>query len=355
MNSTFFITLALAFCCFLLPAIVYNRVNSHNDAAFNSRYLFFPLCISILIFSVTAFLLFYDSAQFLTSMTMLELVLPLLLSMLIYIIDQRIPRLTPIAIVISAGLCVSVIPADALAAITPFPPLYNKLLLTAACTLFCYIFKYTNSEDSITLAQAITICAGISVLGFINAIPLLIGIIALLFVAGFLALFTINRYPARAKLSNIDTICIGFIVFALMTWATTENALGCVIIYNLYLVIDLAIAFLLWCSFAPQYKNIMRNTACAQAIRNGIAPENAISFSYRIQLLLLFFGSFQALSPNKFSLILVSTLITAWLLYRLHDLHPEKQTANDVARNALEDMQEQINDLKQHIDEEDKF
>ena len=356
MNSTFLIILALAFCCYILPAIAYNMIYSRNYSIIRLvSPAFIPMCLSIMLISLVTYFLFYDDTQFLTSMSFPELIMPFVLSLLIYVVGTRIPQLTSIALILSTIICAYSIPDNAVSAVAPFPVLYNRLLIAAAWTFFCYIFKYSNTEDTMSVSQAITICGGIAVLGLTNAIPPFIGMIGLFFVTGLLALLTFNWYPARIKLKEIDVLCLGFIVFALMVWATTENALSCVIIYSLYLFIDFTIALLLLCTFAPGFRSVLQNTSCRQALLNGISPSVAIYFSYRIQILLLFLGAFQALAPHKFSLILVSSLITLWLLYRLRTLQPEIITQNNIKRNILEDMQSRIDDLKQHIEEEDKL
>ncbi len=357
MNSTFLITLALAFCCYILPAIVYNMVYSRsNPIAHFASPAFIPMCLSIALISSVAYFVFYDNTQFLTSMSFWALFIPFTLALLINIIGTRTPQLTPIGIVLSAIACAFIIPDNAISAVAPFPLIYNRLLIAVSWVLFCYMFKYSNTEDTMSITQALTVCIGIAALGMINAIPPFIGIIALFFITGLLALLTFNWYPARIKLKDIDVLCLGFIVFSLMTWAIAENALSCIIIYNLYLIIDFVIAVLFSCTFLPKFKVLIQNTSLRQAINNGVSPTIAIYFSYRIQIFLIFLGTFQALSPNKFSLILVSSLITIWLLYRLRTLQPEAvATQNNINRNILEDMQNRIDDLKQHIEEEDKF
>ena len=78
-------------------------------------------------------------------------------------------------------------------------------------------------------------------------------------------------------------------------------------------------------------------------------PAQAASFSMRIQLLMLFFGCFQAYSPTPWSLLLVSSLIALWLIYRFRNIPAPMQSFKDINAQVLEELQDRVNEFKNYV------
>ena len=132
-------------------------------------------------------------------------------------------------------------PDDAAAGITPLPAIYNRIILALAWWFFAYIYRYSNTGDGMTALQSLTIAVGIGILGFINAIPMFIGIAGLVFAMTSLALLVFTMPPARLHIDGNEASCIGFLLFGIMAWVAGENAGSCVLIYALFLLIDFII------------------------------------------------------------------------------------------------------------------
>ncbi len=362
MNSTFLITLIAAFASFILPAIIYSfivkkrgRFNTDNT---KNTSLFLPLVVPLFAISTILYYTIYDNKDFLTVLTSVELIVPFIAAITIGIIGTIFKNnkfIIPLALLLGSFVSSFAIPDEATTFIADTNPLIVKAGIGLAWFVFSLIYKYVNTGDSMLSIQSITVAIGIAVLGLIGAIPSFLGILGIIFTAGFLALMSFTWYPARLKISDSEASCFGFLLFSLMVWTSTENAAGCILIFCLYFVIDILWAFLLKLSFMDKYSNIQQNTSYSKAIEQGMLPNLVANYVVRIQILLLFLGVFQALADNHFSLLLASSLITVWFMYRLQNISDGPQSFKDINRQVIEDLQARINDIKQFSNKDNDF
>ena len=362
MNSTFLITLIATFASFILPAIIYSfivkkrgRFNTDNT---NKPSLFLPLVVPLFAISTILYYTIYDNKDFLTVLTSAELIVTFISAVTIGIIGTVFKNnkfILPLALLSGSFVSSFAIPDEATTFIADTNPLIVKAGIGFAWFLFSLIFKYANIGDAMLSIQSITIAVGIAILGLIGAIPSFLGVLGIMFTAGFLALMSFTWYPARLKISNSEANCFGFLLFSLMVWTFTENAAGCVLIFCLYFIIDILWAFLLKLSFMDKYSNIHQNTSYSKAIEQGMAPNLIANYIIRIQIILLFLGAFQALADNHFSLLLASSLITVWFMYKLQNISDGPQSFKDINRQVIEDLQARINDIKQFSNKDNEF
>lgn len=361
MNSIFFIALLAAFAAFLIPALIYNRLASRSRR-FNSglnvqNMLFIPFAGILFVISSFLYFTLYNQQQFLTSLSYTELAVPFIMAGIICLLSvyNKTSRFFPLFLLAGTIAATFAVPSEAIAAATPLPAFYNRLIICLAWFVFSYAYRYANTGDAMLSIQSIIIAGGIGILGLIDAIPLLLGILGFVFTAGFVALLVFNWPPARLSISADTASCFGFLLFALCVWTAAENAGSCVAIYMLYFLLDLVWALLLRFSFIEKYSNFIENTAYRQAIAEGVSPQSAATFAFRAQILLIFLGCFQALADNQTSLLLVSSLITIWLLYRFRSISIPVDSFKDINKQVLDDLQDRVNDIKQYINKGSDF
>lgn len=361
MNSTLFIVLGIALVAFLLPAFVYSVLVKKNKP-FNmentlKESVFLPVFITLFLLSNALFFIFYDPKQFLSSVSYLMLVTPFVAIFMVYLslYNKYTSKYFLLFLFLATVIGTLIMPDECFINISPLPVIYNRLILCAAWFVFSFIYRYANSGDSMLSTQSITIAGGIGILGMINAIPPLLGYLGFIFTCAFATLFPFTYFPSRLRISSQTASCFGFLLFIPCAWVAAENAASCIIIFSMYLLIDTAWAIVLRLTFLDKYADISQNTAYKQALEDGIPPSTAISFSYRGQLLLLFLGSFQAVASYQASLLLVSSLITLWFLYRFHNIYEQIGSFRDINHQVLEDLQDKIDDIKQLIGRDDSF
>lgn len=361
MNSNFFIALIAVFIGFLTPAVCYNfivrRSNRFNNGVSLQKDVFLPFAATTFILSSAVYFIFYTPQQFLTSFSFIELLVPFATVILacLSVLSGKTEKFFLMLLFIGSAAGSAALPENAAAAVLPLDPIYNRIIICIVWFFFSYIYRYANSGDAMLPAQSATIAAGIGILGVIDAIPLMLGIIGLIFAASLTALTVFTWHPSRLVISSRAASCFGFILFALCIWTASENAGSCVIIYALYFLVDFIWAIGLRLSFVEKYAVTENNTAYREAVADGMLPATATSFSLRVQALLLFLGSFQALADKQSSLLLISTLITIWFLYKFRNISDGNAGFRDINRQVLDDLQDRVNDIKQYINKGTDF
>ena len=353
MNSDLIVITIMAFLSFILPALIYNYKVGRSSRFSNEISTFFPLCIAVAPLSVAAYFIFYDSHDFLRVFWLPEIV-ALFVAAIALFLSIRNNRLFYLFTIIGAIAGSWLLPYATAVAIFPFSAICNRLIVALLWCLFTYIYKYSDTGDGMTAIQSLTISLGIAVLGLINAIPVLLGVLGLIFSAAFSALLLFTWPPARLRINDKEASCLGFMLFGLMVWTAGENAGSCVIIYSMYILADFVWALMLRLTFLEKYSNIMQNTSYRQSLSIGFSPSSAATFACRGQILLLFFGTFQALSSTQGSLLLISAFIAVWILYKLRNLS-ESLKIRDINRQVVDDLQARVNEVKQYLHRDDNF
>lgn len=355
MNTNFLITLGLAFLSFIIPAVSYNLI-ARNSGVFNrrERLLTSPLFVTAAALFVIMFFswwLIYSPTDFSGSFNIWQIVIPTIGALLIASsgYHPKIQRYSLLILLASVAAAVSIIPADSLRIVPELSTAYNRLLLFIIWFAFSFIYRYANTGDGVLAAQSITISVGIGILGSLNALPFLLGIFGWAYAAAFTALLIFTWHPSRIKISPTTATAFGFLVFALIAPAVGEGAASCCIILCMFFLIDFLWALVLRLSFIDRYNNIYANTAFQQAVGEGMNPRQACSFSIRLQLLLLFFGCFQAFSPTPWSLSMVAILITLWFLYRFRNIPTPMQSLKDINVQVIDELQDRVNEFKEYV------
>lgn len=353
MNMTFFIVLGLAFLSFIIPAVSYGFISKRgifNRSGFGNS-AFLPPALTLFPLMLGSWFWFYNTDDFIGSGNIWQIIVPFVGAGAIAASGyyDTLKRWFWPFMIIAAVAAVAVMPTDALRIIPSLSPFVNRLLLAVAWLLFAYIYIYANSGDGVLAVQSVTISLGIGILGAVNAIPLLLGVFGWMFAAAFLALMTFSWHPSRIKISSHDAAAFGFLLFSLMAPAAGEGAASCCIIFSLFLLVDFCWALALKLTFLPRYYDLFANTGFQQAVNDGMDPAQAASFTIRIQMLMLFFGCFQAYSPTPWSLLLISVMITLWLVYRFRSIPVPDQSLRDINAQVLEELQERVNEFKSYV------
>lgn len=361
MNTHFLITLAAVLLSFTVPALFFTRFAGgqmvFNRSASIFRSAFLPIAITVLPLMLLAYALFYDPKDFIYSLNVWEIVLPIAFGIVIFATDY-VPRAKSAAgwiILAGSAVCALTLPQDAVAAMLPFNPWLTRGIIAVAWFLFSYGYRYVNSGDAMIAVQSTTISSGIGILAALGALPFLIGLFGWIYTGAFAILLSFTWYPARIGISKDSASAFGFILFGTAVLAMGENCLPCILIFSMFMIVDTLWAIAYRFTFLEQYRDILANTAFQQALHEGLTPRRAASFSIRIQFVLVIFGCLQVYSPNQMSLVVLSAILAIWLSYKFRILSAPPQSLKDINRQVLEDLQDRVNDFKEYIKKDDDF
>ena len=356
MSINFIIVLISAFLSFITPPLL-NRFLSQNATPFNGKskqQIFLPLLIAIFIICSADYFIFFDDKDFLHSFNFIEFLSPFILASLLFLIGlyNKTSKFFIPCLALAVIIASFTIPADSIAAIFPLSAAINHIIIVIIWFLFSYIYRYTNNGSATLGIQTATITLGIAFLSLFNAIPFFLGVISLIFAAASISFSAIKWPPAKNNISDNTASCIGFIIFALITWVGAENAINCTAIFSILFIADFIWAALMRVTFIEQYSNIMHNTAYQQALNSGFSAQVATSFLCRAQIIIILLGILQAYSNQQYSLLLFSGIMAIWLLYKLRNLSQETKSIKDINQEVIADIQDRINDVKQYLNRE---
>ncbi len=359
MNMTFFIVLSLV--CFTLAASTVSFALIARKGIFNQsdikNSVFIPSLLILFVTTLAAWFFFYDQDDFIGYFPLTQLLVPFACSALICIIGYYYPnnRWLWLVVVISACLSVLAVPEDNFLFTSALPPLLIRIFLAAGWVLFAFLCRYANNGSAALAGQTIFVALGISILAFMQALPFFIGVYAWLFTIVLFIMLFFSWYPSKIRISSIDAMSLGFLLFSLIVPAITEGAISCCMIFIMFMAVDFLWAFVLKLTFLPQFQNIVENSAFHQAIAKGATPSQAAFFILRAQLMTLILGCFQVYSPMPWSLMLVSFFIILWVDYRFRNMFVPVQTFRNINTQVLEELQDRINEFKDYIKKDDKF
>ena len=356
MSINFIIVLISGFLSFITPPLLYKFL-SQNTTPFNGQsrqQILLPLLATTYIICGANYFICYDDKDFLHSFNFIELSSPFALAALLFLANLHnktsrffIPCLALVSIAVSFT-----IPTDSIAEIFPLPVIINRLITIIACFLFSYIYRYTNNGSATLGIQSATITLGIALLSLFNAIPFFLGLIGVIFATASLSFTAIKWPPAKNNISDNTASCIGLVIFSLITWTGTENAISCAGIFSILFIADFIWAALLRLTFIDEYSDIKNNTAYQQALNSGFSAQLATSFLCRAQVIIILLGILQAYSDQPYSIILFSAIMAVWLLYKLRNLSLETKSLRELNKEVIADIQDRINDVKQYLDKE---
>ncbi len=353
MNITFFIVFGLAFLSFIIPATIYGMISRRSifNRSGMSNSAFLPIFLILLPLTLGSRFFLYNADDFIGSFGFLQIIIPFFGAFAIFASGYftALHRWFWPLLVSAVVLAIISMPAEAVLVIPSLSPLVNRLILAAAWLFFAVLYPYVNSGDGILSLQSLNISLGIGILGAINALPLLLGIYGWMFAAAFLALTVFSWHPSRIKISSADAAAFGFLLFSLIAPASGEGAASCCLIFSLFFLIDFCWSLALKLTFFPRYKDLSANSGFRQATADGMEPAQAASFTFRIQMLMLLFGCFQAYSPTPWSLLLVSVMVTLWLDYRFRNIPAQPQSLRNINAQVLEELQDRVNEFKSYI------
>ena len=361
MNNHFIITLVSILPAFLVPAVFFTRASQQNVFNRNNGIwasVFAPAAVTLLPLMIVTYLLFYDQTDFIHSLNIWQILLPMLFAAAIFA-AERLPKYSRIAAagiaVIGALVCVFTMPEAAAAAVFPLHVWLNRIILAAVWVLFCYAYRYTDSGDGMLALQSFTISGGIGLLAALGALPFIVGLFGWIYAAFFAILLSFSWFPARIRISADNARSLGFALFGLISMAAGENCLPCVAVFAMFGIVDIIWSLLYRLSFREEYRNIINNTAFQQSLQEGMSPRQAANFALRIQLVLLILGCMQIYAPNQLSLIILALLLAVWFSYKFRSLASSNQSIRDINRQVLEDLQDRVNEFKRYINKDDEL
>lgn len=228
----------------------------------------------------------------------------------------------------------------------------DRLAIIFLWTAFAWCYKYLNGIDAIIGIQTITPLFGMTILAFIGAIPVLTGSFCAVMIAVMTAFLIYNWYPAQLLLTSAGCQALGFLSAWFFISGAQEGAGSCILIFNLYYIIEILWALLKKLSRKSRYQNVTGNTFYYQTNVSGLSPAIIAENIFKLEALLIIFGGFQVYAPNNYSLAIISVILVLWFLNHLRNWQHPERSLSEINREVIKELKENVDDFKKNIDKD---
>lgn len=308
------------------------------------KFYMLPIIYIWLFYSVGCLGVYFitDNHDFIESLTLTRLLLPLGLSALIYAASLLFADLG-FVITLSIAVVILVL-AQPLGEGSSFPELPNWSVQAGTIIfgiLFCSFYRLMNSTAQSFIIPLLAILFGVSVLSSLGAAPMFCALCAAVFMGLLTAYFSVNFYGEKIDLDSGSCAVIAFLTFSLLVMNIGEFCFVPCLIFTTVFWVELLAA--LWHRYLVKHEgSLMENSnyyLAATKYSHNVLAMNI----FKICAICVFLGWFQLFSINTFSLPLMALLIIMWLNSSFG------RGSADEPKNLKEINQAFVQDLKQNI------
>lgn len=349
--ATLIVGFALSFTGFYL----YSKKASKISCSFLKQELAFaPIYItSVILLSLLYFItpLKYD---FIHNFSAYEVFVPLFLAGFCYGISlfPKTAKFINIALIISIGISAYFLPTDFMLFKGQIPLWIDRLILIVLWSIFACFYFILNGIDGILPIFNTSYLMILILLTALDASPLFYGLAAtgLLSANGSFLIF--NWHPSKIKISNNSCKIFGFMLGGLMIFSSIENLAPCFAIILTLFVLELLQSIIKKLSLHDRYSNLSSNTIYYQAHISGLTQNQVCFAIFKIQILFIVLGCFQAYLPNNHSLPIASLFLAAWFLNKLKHWDEPQKNIKEINEEFIKDIKQNFTDLKNKINRE---
>lgn len=304
------------------------------------------------VFGLIAAFVFRQDNDFISGYSVLELPVLLAATALIFYVSSRFSAKYAALTVLSGTAVLTFLMPESQPLLPQIPAPLSLLLSVLLWFAFSFLYRFLNGVESVAGLHTVAVALGIFTLSLAAALPHLLGALALILAAVTGAFLLFNWYPARLQLSDAGCTALGFLLGGLIFRSASEGAAPCLIIFNMFFIIEVSWALLQALALRDKYSDITANTAYFQANISGLSPDNIANNILRLEIVMIVLGYFEAYSPNIYSIPVLSAVITAWYLSKLKHWQTANQSFREINRNVINEIKSNFEDIKDNINKD---
>lgn len=337
-----------SFFCFVYLS---KRKLDANFEEINPRRIFLPFYALCFIFFTLLYFTIPSNADFIYEINFLSIIIPLLCMGVIFGFSalQNLKKYILPATLLAVIISTFALPSQFLLFNSGLPFWADRALIILIWFAFTNFYYILNGIDGVLPLQTLAITIGIFILCWLDATPLLYGMIAIALFGMTGAYSIFNWYPSRLALDKGSCQALGFILGWLLLATSAEGSSASALILIMYYPIELITGLIKKITLRDQHSDIISNTTYYQANISGLSPNNICVFLLKLQLVFIILSGFQIYAPNSFSLPLLSFIIGVWFLSKLKNWQTPNKTFKELNRDFMEDIKNNIEDIKSNI------
>lgn len=306
----------------------------------------FFICCSILIFGFFS----WSGADFISNISLSSFIAPAIILFVLTLIT-----LAPLKQWFQLGLlficCIGIVFGFDLCIVFSgsFPHTVNSFLTALCWFSICCFPQILNINSGLISIQTLTLSLGGLLLYFIDALPLALGFLSACIAACSLAFLISGRQNMNLQLSDQMSNLLGFLLGWLVIYASLESAGSCFLVFAIYPLIEIVFSLCQKLTFLPHFAIIKNNTLYMRITDSEMTPSIINRHLFRISAICILFGSFQAFSPNNYSIPLFCFLVVLWQLYRIYNWREISYSLKETNQKFIRDVKENLQEISQTL------
>ena len=337
--------ISLGFAGFYIYA---QKAPTLTSSSLKKELTFAPIYIGSLILLSLLYFIVPTADDFIHDFQATEIFVPITLAGICYALSlfSKAAKFINIYLVVAASISVCFLPTDFLMFKGNLPFWADRLIIILLWSIFSCFYYILNKVDGILpiFNSSYLIC--LIVLALFDAAPLFYGLVGLALLSLNGTFLVYNWAPAKISLTDNSCKIFGFILGGIMVFASSENLAPCFSIILTIFTIELLQSAFKKLSLRDRYANLSSNTICYQAHISGLTQEQVCISIFKVQILFIILGCFQAYLPNNYSLPIASLILASWFLSKLQHWYEPKQNLKEINQEFVNDLRQNINDIK---------
>ena len=220
--------------------------------------------------------------------------------------------------VLAVGVMLAGLPAEA--RIVPMLPWWiERTILLLACLWFVNLTNFMDGIDWMTVAEFVPITVGLTLIGFLGALPAHGMVVAVALCGGLIGFAPFNKPVARIFLGDVGSLPIGLLLSWLLVLLAGNGNLVAALVLPLYYLADATLTLLRRMANREPFWQAHRTHFYQRATDHGFSVPEIVTrvFAVNVALVALATASLAWPGPLSAGVALVGgSVLVGWLLYQ---------------------------------------
>jgi UDP-N-acetylmuramyl pentapeptide phosphotransferase/UDP-N-acetylglucosamine-1-phosphate transferase len=218
---------------------------------------------------------------------------------------------------LAVGIMIASLPAEL--RVAPVMPWWiERAMLLLACLWFVNLTNFMDGIDWMTIAEFVPIAIGLTIIGFLGALPLYGLVVALALGGGLIGFAPFNRPVARIFLGDVGSLPIGLLFGWLLVLVAGQGYVAAAVVLPLYYLADATLTLLRRLINREPFWQAHRTHFYQRATDRGFSVPEIVARVFAVNLGLVALAVATVLWPGAPSTTVVLSCggaLVGWLLY----------------------------------------
>ena len=219
---------------------------------------------------------------------------------------------------LAVGIMLASLPEE-LRVIPLLPWWFERTLLLLACLWFVNLTNFMDGVDWMTVAEFVPITVGLTLIGFLGALPAEGIVVAMALCGGLIGFAPFNKPVARIFLGDVGSLPIGILLSWLLVQVAGLGYLTAALVLPLYYLADATLTLLRRLANREPFWRAHRTHFYQLATDRGFTVSEIVAHVFAVNLALVAFATTSILWPGFLSTVAAlggSGALVGWLLVR---------------------------------------